>query len=60
MPYKNPPKQMRFRPGISGNPLGRPARISDADIIHILRALQMILQRAGAQLRTEAIKRTKK
>lgn len=51
---------MRFRPGVSGNPLGRPARISDADIIHILRALQMILQRAGAQLRTEAIKRTKK
>lgn len=51
---------MRFRSGVSGNPLGRPASISDADIIHILRALQMILQRAGAQLRTEAIKRTKK
>lgn len=44
---------MRFRPGVSGNPLGRPANISDADIAHLLRALQVILQKAGAQLRTE-------
>lgn len=43
MPYKNPPKQMRFRPRVSGNPLGHPADISDADIAHLLRVLQVIL-----------------
>lgn len=60
MPYKNPPKQMRFRPGVSGNPLGRPANISDADIAHLLHALQVILQKAGTQLRTEIKQRGKK
>lgn len=36
MPYKNPPKQMRFRPGVSGNPLGRPANIPDSDVLYLV------------------------
>lgn len=53
MPYKNPPKKMRFRPGVSGNPLGRPANIPDSDILYMMRALQVILAKATAQLRNE-------
>lgn len=53
MPYKNPPKKMRFRPGVSGNPLGRPANIPDSDILYLARALQVILAKATMQLRNE-------
>lgn len=38
MAYKNPPKKMRFRPGVSGNPLGRPASIPDSDVLYLVRA----------------------
>lgn len=54
MPYKNPPKKMRFRPGVSGNPLGRPTNIPDSDILYLVRALQVILAKATAQLRNDA------
>lgn len=54
MPYKNPPKKMRFRPGVSGNPLGRPVNIPDSDILYIMRALQVILAKAATQLRNDA------
>ena len=37
MAYKNPPKEMRFRPGVSGNPLGRPAKIPDSDVLYLVR-----------------------
>lgn len=29
---------MRFRPGVSGNPLGRPASIPDSDVLYLVRA----------------------
>lgn len=45
---------MRFRPGVSGNPLGRPANIPDSDILYLVRALQIILAKATAQLRNDA------
>lgn len=54
MPYKNPPKKMRFRPGASGNPLGRPVNIPDSDILYLVRVLQTILVKAAAQLRNDA------
>lgn len=54
MPYKNPPKKMRLRPGVSGNPLGRPANISDADVLYMVRTLQIILAKAATQLRNDA------
>ena len=54
MAYKNPPKKMRFKPGVSGNPLGRPANIPDSDILYMVRALQVILAKAAAQLRNDA------
>lgn len=54
MAYKNPPKKMRFRPGVSGNPLGRPANIPDSDILYLVRALQIILVKAATQLRNDA------
>ena len=53
MAYKNPPKKMRFRPGVSGNPLGRPANIPDSDVLYLVRALQVILAKATAQLRND-------
>lgn len=45
---------MRFRPGVSGNPLGRPTNIPDSDILYLVRALQVILAKATAQLRNDA------
>lgn len=45
---------MRFRPGVSGNPLGRPANIPDSDVLYLVRALQVILAKAAAQLRNDA------
>lgn len=54
MAYKNPPKKMRFRPGVSGNPLGRPANIPDSDVLYMVRTLQVILAKATAQLRNDA------
>jgi len=54
MPYKNPPKKMRFKAGASGNPLGRPANIPDSDVLYMLRALQVILAKAATQLRNDA------
>lgn len=45
---------MRFRPGVSGNPLGRPVNIPDSDILYIMRALQVILAKAATQLRNDA------
>lgn len=45
---------MRFRPGVSGNPLGRPANIPDSDVLYMVRALQIILAKAAAQLRNDA------
>ena len=54
MAYKNPPKKMRFRPGVSGNPLGRPANIPDSDVLYLVRALQVILATATAQLRNDS------
>lgn len=53
MAYKNPPKKMRFRPGVSGNPLGRLANIPDSDVLYLVRALQVILAKAAAQLRND-------
>ncbi len=53
MAYKNPPKKMRFRPGVSGNPLGRPVNIPDSDILYMVRTLQVILAKATAQLRND-------
>ena len=53
MAYKNPPKKMRFKPGVSGNPLGRPANIPDSDVLYLVRALQVILAKATAQLRND-------
>ena len=53
MAYKNPPKKMRFRPGVSGNPLGRPANIPDSDVLYLVRTLQVILAKATAQLRND-------
>lgn len=44
---------MRFRPGVSGNPLGRPANIPDSDVLYLVRALQVILAKATAQLRND-------
>lgn len=44
---------MRFKPGVSGNPLGRPANIPDSDILYLVRALQVILAKATAQLRND-------
>lgn len=60
MPYKNPPKKMRFRAGVSGNPLGRPANVSDSDVLYMLRALQVILAKAATQLRNDAKSKEKK
>lgn len=54
MAYKNPPKKMRFRPGVSGKPLERPANITDSDILYLAQALQVILVKATAQLRNDA------
>jgi len=54
MPYKNPPKKMRFKAGVSGNPLGRPANIPDSDVLYMMRTLQVILQKAATQLRNDA------
>ncbi len=44
---------MRFRPGVSGNPLGRPVNIPDSDILYMVRTLQVILAKATAQLRND-------
>lgn len=44
---------MRFRPGVSGNPLGRPANIPDSDVLYLVRALHVILAKATAQLRND-------
>lgn len=53
MAYKNPPKKMRFRPGVSGNPLRRPANIPDSDVLYLVRALQVILTKGAPQLRND-------
>ncbi len=45
---------MRFKAGVSGNPLGRPATIPDSDVLYMLRALQIILAKAATQLRNDA------
>lgn len=51
---------MRFRAGVSGNPLGRPANVSDSDVLYMLRALQVILAKAATQLRNDAKSKEKK
>lgn len=53
MAYKNPPKKMRFKPGVSGNPLGRPAKIPDSDVLYLVRTLQVILAKGAPQLRND-------
>ena len=51
MPYKNPPKNNRFRCGASGNPFGRMPVITNKDLYHNLRILRMLIDIAMQQLR---------
>lgn len=51
MPYKNPPKNNRFRRGTSGNPFGRMPEITNKDLYHNLRILRMLVDIAMQQLR---------
>ena len=53
MPYKNPPKNNRFRCGMSGNPFGRMPEITNKDLYHNLRILRAIIDIAMQQLRQQ-------
>ena len=51
MPYKNPPKNNRFRCGTSGNPFGRMPEITNKDLYYNLRILRMLVDIAMQHLR---------
>ena len=51
MPYKNPPKNNRFRCGTSGNPFGRMPEITNKGLYHNLRILRMLVDIAMQHLR---------